>query len=59
MHAIETDVVEAKRYELFTGHRSEQNLRLYRWLGYTDCREVTVAPHLRLIYLEKYRATVQ
>jgi ribosomal protein S18 acetylase RimI-like enzyme len=59
MHAIEADVVEAKRFELFTGHRSEQNLRLYRRLGYTDFREVTVSPNLRLIYLEKYRATEQ
>jgi ribosomal protein S18 acetylase RimI-like enzyme len=59
MQAIETDFIEAKRYELFTGHRSEQNLRLYRRLGYTDFREVTVSLNLRLIYLEKYRAIEQ
>jgi ribosomal protein S18 acetylase RimI-like enzyme len=59
MHIIETDFIEAKRYELFTGHRSEQNLHLYHRLGYTDFREVTVSPNLRLIYLEKYRAIDQ
>jgi ribosomal protein S18 acetylase RimI-like enzyme len=59
MHAIEADMVEAKRFELFTGHLSEQNLRLYRRLGYTDFREVTISPDLRFIYLEKYRAAGQ
>ena len=28
----------AKRYELFTGHLSEGNLRLYRRLGYAEFR---------------------
>ena len=53
MHAIEGYFSEADRYELFTGHRSEQNLHLYRCLGYTDFREEVVSPALRLIYLEK------
>ncbi len=57
MHAMEGYFSFADRYELFTGHRSEQNLRLYRRLGYTDLREEVVSPMLRLVYLEKRSAT--
>jgi ribosomal protein S18 acetylase RimI-like enzyme len=53
MHALEEYFSAADRYELFTGHRSEQNLRLYRRLGYTDFREEVASPALRIIYLEK------
>jgi ribosomal protein S18 acetylase RimI-like enzyme len=53
MHAIEGYFSEAERYELFTGHRSEQNLRFYRRLGYKDVREEVISPSLRLVYLEK------
>jgi hypothetical protein len=55
MRAIEEHFVTAKRYELFTGHLSEGNLRLYRWLGYTEFRKETVSPQLQLVYLEKFR----
>jgi ribosomal protein S18 acetylase RimI-like enzyme len=34
MNAIEAKFPQAKRYELFTGHRSERNLYLYNKLGY-------------------------
>jgi ribosomal protein S18 acetylase RimI-like enzyme len=54
MHAIEGYFSHADRYELFTGHRNEQNLRLYRRLGYKDLREEVVSPSLRLIYLERH-----
>ena len=53
MHAIEEYFSMVDRYELFTGHRSEQNLRFYRRQGYTDFREEVVSPALRLIYFEK------
>jgi hypothetical protein len=53
MRAIEEDFAAADRYELFTGHLSENNLRLYRRLGYTGFREEVVSPQLRLVYLEK------
>jgi ribosomal protein S18 acetylase RimI-like enzyme len=53
MRAIEEDFTAADRYELFTGHLSENNLRLYRRLGYTGFREEVVSPQLRLVYLEK------
>jgi ribosomal protein S18 acetylase RimI-like enzyme len=57
LRAIElrlADGTEAKRYRLFTGHRSEINLRLYRKLGYQQvgaAEEVT--RRLSLVYMEK------
>lgn len=39
--------------ELFTGHRSERNLRLYQRLGYRDVGRQAVAPHLTLVFLRK------
>ncbi len=53
MREIEASFPEAERFELFTGHLSEGNLRLYRSLGYEEFREESVSPALRLVYLEK------
>jgi ribosomal protein S18 acetylase RimI-like enzyme len=45
---------EAKRYRLFTGHRSEFNLRLYRKLGYAQIGATEqVTRRLSLIHMEK------
>ena len=53
MREIEARFADSYRYELFTGHLSEDNLRLYRRLGYTETRRETVTPSLRLVYLSK------
>jgi ribosomal protein S18 acetylase RimI-like enzyme len=53
MREIEASYPDARRYELFTGHLSAANLRLYRRLGYQEFREDAVSPALRLVYLEK------
>jgi hypothetical protein len=53
MREIEASFPEAERYELFAGHLSEGNLRLYRRLGYEEFREEAISPALRLVYLEK------
>ena len=53
MAAIEGHCAGADRYELFTGHRSEANLRLYRRLGYAEFRREAISPRLQLVYLEK------
>lgn len=45
--------LEAKRYRLFTGHRSEGNLRLYRRYGYAPVATEQVSQRLSLIHLEK------
>ena len=52
MHAIESQC-NAARYELFTGSRSERNLRLYESLGYRTFRSEAIAPHLTLVFMEK------
>ncbi|MEU9854137.1 GNAT family N-acetyltransferase [Streptomyces sp. NPDC047974] len=42
-----------KRFQLFTGHRSEGNLRLYRARGYAQVGAREVGPRLTLVTLEK------
>ncbi|MDN3295294.1 GNAT family N-acetyltransferase [Streptomyces ficellus] len=43
----------AKRYQLFTGHRSEANLSLYRKKGYETVATREAGPRLTLVTLEK------
>ncbi|MGW4029735.1 GNAT family N-acetyltransferase [Streptomyces sp. NPDC004838] len=43
----------ARRFQLFTGHRSEGNLRLYRSHGYVKVGSEQVGPRLTLVTLEK------
>ena len=42
MEAIEQHFKFANRYELFTGHKSTQNLHLYQKLGYYEFKRVLV-----------------
>ncbi|MFJ7157793.1 GNAT family N-acetyltransferase [Streptomyces sp. NPDC101118] len=44
------------KYQLFTGHRSEGNLRLYRRAGYVPVGDRTGEDGVRLIVLEKEAA---
>ncbi|WP_328945596.1 GNAT family N-acetyltransferase [Streptomyces sp. NBC_00250] len=46
----------AKRFQLFTGHRSEGNLRLYRSKGYAQVATRELGPRLTLVTLEKAAA---
>lgn len=55
MKDIETRLGSCYRYELFTGCRSEKNLKLYRKLGYTECRRQVINENLILVYLEKFK----
>ncbi|SFR85852.1 Acetyltransferase (GNAT) family protein [Agromyces sp. CF514] len=43
----------AERFELFTGHLSEANLRLYEREGYRRTRRVELHPGVELVYLAK------
>ncbi|MFF9067492.1 GNAT family N-acetyltransferase [Streptomyces sp. NPDC014891] len=45
-----------KRFQLFTGHRSEGNLRLYRSRGYAQVATRELGPKLTLVTLEKTAA---
>jgi predicted N-acetyltransferase YhbS len=54
--ALETRLAQeqgARRFRLFTGHRSDGNLRLYRRCGYVPAATERVSPKLSLITLEK------
>ncbi|MFG3498495.1 GNAT family N-acetyltransferase [Streptomyces sp. NPDC047928] len=47
------EAAAAKRFQLFTGHRSEGNLRLYREKGYEAVAQQEVGPRLTVVTLEK------
>lgn len=53
VHALEARFPQARRFSLFTGSRSEGNLRLYTRLGYHPVRSQMVNPSLTLIFLER------
>jgi ribosomal protein S18 acetylase RimI-like enzyme len=53
MRAIESQFAHADRFELFTGHKSERNLRFYQRLGYRAFKEERVTDALRMVFLEK------
>jgi ribosomal protein S18 acetylase RimI-like enzyme len=51
--AIEKHLPNARRFELFTGFRSEKNLYLYGKNGYRKFKEEKVNDSFSLVYLEK------
>jgi len=53
MEKIEAAFQNAERFELFTGTRSAHNIRLYKRLGYRECREMDISPKVRLVFMEK------
>jgi GNAT superfamily N-acetyltransferase len=53
MGAIEAAFPGVEYYEVFTGERSERNLRLYGQLGYVPYHREVVPPRLTLVYLHK------
>lgn len=55
MGEIERAFSSAERYELFTGMKSIDNIRLYQRLGYREYREEELSPNVRLVFMEKLR----
>jgi ribosomal protein S18 acetylase RimI-like enzyme len=53
MNKIEEIFEETKRFELFTGHKSEKNLYLYQKLGYKVFKTVKANDQLDIVSLEK------
>ncbi|RDG38519.1 GNAT family N-acetyltransferase [Streptomyces corynorhini] len=56
LDAIETHFAAepaARRFQLFTGHRGEGGLRLYRSRGYAPVATEEAGPKVRLVTLEK------
>jgi ribosomal protein S18 acetylase RimI-like enzyme len=50
---IEKQLSQARRYELFTGHKSERNLYLYQKNGYKIFRSEKASEQVTVVYLEK------
>ncbi|MFI6484351.1 GNAT family N-acetyltransferase [Nonomuraea sp. NPDC050663] len=46
---------DAEAFDLFTGHLSEGNLRLYRRLGYRETHRERMDDHLTLVHLRRAR----
>lgn len=55
MLEIERAFPAAARFQLFTGSRSERNIRLYERLGYVRSHEKVVSPSVTLVFMEKHR----
>jgi ribosomal protein S18 acetylase RimI-like enzyme len=55
MNRIEIVFPHAGRFELFTGTKSINNIRLYKRLGYREYREEDLSPKVRLVFMEKRR----
>ena len=53
MRAVEQACSAATRLELFTGHKSDRNLYLYRKLGYREFKRERVHDTLTLVFMEK------
>jgi ribosomal protein S18 acetylase RimI-like enzyme len=53
LRMIETCFPTASCFELFTGHKSESNIRLYERAGYRIVRQERVNDKLSLVFMEK------
>lgn len=53
INKIESIFNDAKRYGLFTGHKSKKNLYLYKKLGYKPLKIKKKNENLQIVYLEK------
>ena len=53
MVEIEKNFSNIARFEIFTGHKSEKNLYLYKKLGYSIFKKEVVDDSLTMIFLEK------
>lgn len=53
LQAIEAAHPEANRFELFTGSRSEGNIRLYRRHGYEITETKQLSEHVTLVFMVK------
>lgn len=55
LNELERQCPDITRFELFTGHKSAGNLRLYHRHGYQEYRHDPIHAGLTMIYLEKHR----
>ncbi|SEL28885.1 Acetyltransferase (GNAT) family protein [Nonomuraea pusilla] len=57
--ALHERLPQAEAFDLFTGHLSEGNLRLYHRLGYRETRRERMDDHLTLVHLRRTRPAPQ
>ena len=57
MNEIEMIFKSCKRFELFTGDRSERNLYLYQKLGYNIFKTAKITDQTNIVFLEKKAET--
>jgi ribosomal protein S18 acetylase RimI-like enzyme len=55
MNQIELCFVQAQRFELFTGYKSERNIHLYEWLGYKIFKSAKINKNLSFVFMEKHK----
>ncbi|MDP4508460.1 GNAT family N-acetyltransferase [Nonomuraea turcica] len=55
LSALHEELPEATAFDLFTGHLSEVNLRLYRRLGYRETHRERMDDHLTMVHLRRPR----
>jgi GNAT superfamily N-acetyltransferase len=53
LNALHERVPEATAFDLYTGHLSEGNLRLYRRLGYRETHRERMDEHLTYVHLRR------
>ncbi|MFD1937692.1 MULTISPECIES: GNAT family N-acetyltransferase [Nonomuraea] len=53
LEALHEQVAEATAFDLFTGHLSEGNLRLYRRMGYKETSRERMDDHLTLVHMRR------
>lgn len=56
LRAIEAAFPAAAQFELFTGSRSEANVRLYERHGYRITRHQALSPNVTLVFMAKPNA---
>ena len=53
LESVETECQGSSKFELFTGTKSEANIRLYQEHGYSITRTQQLSPNVLIVFLEK------
>jgi ribosomal protein S18 acetylase RimI-like enzyme len=59
LQAVESSFPNATQFELFTGSRSEGNIRLYRRHGYAVVRTEQLSEQVSLVFMHKHANAIQ
>ncbi len=57
MNEIEGLFKTCRRFELFTGHKSEKNIHIYQKLGYKTFKTEKITDNINFIYMEKINSS--